>query len=92
MAMKRYDLIHYFDVWKNECGDYEVNNQCVEFSDLHIDDAASDKEILEYLVSIGFLRTSDMRKIRIEDYAAGMLEIYAVKGYEPIAALIEKEA
>lgn len=83
----RYELRNYFDVWMESDGTWTVNNSCIEFDDLMITDDASDKEILEYLVDIGFLATADRRKIRIDD-CGDILEIYQVKGYKPIAALI----
>ena len=82
-----YDLIHYFDVWGNPKDGWEVNNQCVEANDLHIEPDCTDKEILNFLVTIGFLTTSDMRRVRLENLGDAM-EIYAVKGNMPIGALV----
>ena len=86
--MGKYVLIYYFDVWGNAKDGWEVNNQCTEFDDLMISDDASEKEILEYLVSIKFLATSDRRRVRIDmnSYADAM-EIYEVKGLKPLASL-----
>lgn len=85
--MGKYELINYFDVWGNAKDGWEVNNQCVEFDDLVITDDATEKDILNYLVSIKFLTTSDRRRVRIEEYGAEMMEIYEVKGHRPIASL-----
>ena len=84
----KYALVNYFDVWGNEKDGWEINNQCVEFDDLHISEDATEKNILDFLVMLGFLSTSDRRKIRIDmnTYAEAM-EIYAVKGNRPIASL-----
>ena len=82
----RYELINYFDVWGNAKDGWEVNNQYVEFDDLYISENATYKQILEYLSSIKFLSTSDMRRVRLEDYGDGY-EIYAVKGNMPIGRL-----
>lgn len=84
--MKKYSLINYFDVWGNAKDGWEVNNQCVEFDDLVITDDATEKDILKYLVSIGFLTTSDRRKVRVDDLGDYM-EIYAVKGNMPLGLL-----
>lgn len=84
--MKKYSLVNYFDVWGNAKDGWEVNNQCVEFDDLVITDDATEKDILKYLVSIGFLATSDRRKVRI-DYLGDHMEIYAVKGNMPLGLL-----
>ena len=85
--MKKYSLINYFDVWGNAKDGWEVNNQCVEFDDLVITDDATEKDILKYLVSIGFLATSDRRKVKIDDLGDYM-EIYAVKGNMPLGLLM----
>lgn len=82
----KWRLINYFDVWGNEKDGWEVNNTCVEFSDLVITDDATDKDILNYLKEIGFLSTSDRRRVRIAD-GGDRLEIEAVKGYRPLGAL-----
>lgn len=86
--MKKYSLINYFDVWGNAKDGWEVNNQCVKFDDLVITDDATEKDILGYLVSIGFLATSDRRKVRVDDLGDYM-EIYAVKGNMPLGLLRE---
>ena len=42
---------------------------------------------LDYLVQIGFLATSDMRKVKIDTTDGDMMEIYAVKGMQPLGRL-----
>ena len=72
-----YSLVNYFDVWGNAKDGWEVT----------ITDDATDKEILDYLVQIGFLATSDMRKVKIDTTDGDMMEIYAVKGMQPLGRL-----
>lgn len=86
--VKQYTLRNYFDVWGNAKEGWEVNNSCIEFNDLNITDDATEKDILKYLVQIGFLVTSDRRKVRIDmaTYADAM-EIYQVKGRKPLGVL-----
>ena len=84
--MSKWRLINYFDVWGNEKDGWDINNCRVEFSDLVIADDATNKEILNYLKEIGFLTTSDMRKVRII-HGGDRIEIEAVKGYRPLGAL-----
>lgn len=71
----KYTLINYFDVWGNAKDGYEVNNQCVEERGIFISDAATDKEIVSFLESAGYLNTSDLRKVTIV-YDGENLEIY----------------
>lgn len=64
-----------------------VNNQCNEFDDLYIDPNATDKEICEYLVQIGILSTSDMRRLVVE-YNMPCIEIYEKKDMKPLFMLV----
>jgi len=82
-----YTLINYFDVWGNEKDGWEVNNQCVEFSDLKISDDATPKEICEYLKSINMLATSDMRKLEVTDWG-DLIEINERKTGKPLFGLM----
>lgn len=84
--VNEYTLINYFDVWGNAKDGWEVNNQCVEIDDLIITNDVTDKDVLDYLVSVGFLTTSDMRKVKLENLGEDM-EIYEVKGHKPIGCL-----
>ena len=85
--MSKYTLVNYFDVWGNEKEGYEINNLCNEVEGITITDDATEKDILKYLVQIGFLTTSDRRKVRIDTNDWDMMEIYAVKGNYPIGSL-----
>lgn len=80
-----YTLINYFDVWGNAKDGWIVNNQCVE-CDVHISPDATDKEICEFLRIIGFLKTSDMRRLEVEDYG-DTIEICERKGHKPLFGL-----
>ncbi len=84
---RKYRLVNYFDVWGNAKDGWEVNNQCIEFDDLWITDDTTEKEILKYLMDIHFLSTCDRRRVRIDDYAMDVMEIYAVKGHMPLGSL-----
>lgn len=86
--MMTYTLRNYFDVWGNAKDGWEVNDSCIEFNDLHITEDATEKDILNYLKEIGFLTTSDRRRVRLDNSYMDMIEIYEVKGQKPIGALI----
>lgn len=81
----RYSLVNYFDVWYGEDG-WQVNNLCTELNDLWLANDLTRKQIAEALVSVGFLTTSDMRKLTIE-YEGEFIEIYQKKQMMPIASL-----
>ena len=84
---RKYRLINYFDVLGNEKEGWEINNQCIEGEDFYIDDESSKKEICEFLKNSGFLKTSDMRQLYVDDAMYdGRIEIYQRKGMMPLFA------
>lgn len=85
----KYRLINYFDVWGNEEDGYEVNDLCVEETDIFIADNSTDQEVLSLLVRIGFLTTDDPEKVCIK-WEDDMIEIEGVKTGVPLGRL-EKE-
>lgn len=87
MSIKTWTLINYFDVWGNKKEGFEINNQCIEFDDLYIDDTSTKKEIIKYLKSINFLsKHADLRTIIIEDHG-DRYELYERKTQRPICCL-----
>lgn len=84
--MSKYTLVNYFDVWGNAKDGWEVNDSRIEKTGIEIDSKDSDKTILKKLVEIGFLNTSDMRKLRLDDHGID-IEIYAIKGNYPLGRL-----
>lgn len=83
----QYALVNYFDILGNKQDGYEINNCCVEETGITIADDATEKDILKYLVQIGFLTSSDRRRVRIDTTDWDRMEIYAVKGNYPIGSL-----
>ena len=88
--LDNFKLVNYTDVWGNEKDGYGVNNLCVERDDLKIHKDCTEKDLLNNLVDIGFLTTSDKRRVRIDMLEWDMMEIYAVKGNQPIGRLEKK--
>ena len=84
-----YNLLNYFDVYGSKEDGWIVNNVCVQEEDLYVSNDSTDKEILEFLVRIGFLSTSDMRRVRIEDDGENIY-INQVKDNVPLGALIPR--
>lgn len=80
-------LIDYFDVWGNAEDGWDVNNVSKEFDDLVIADDATDQDIIDYLISIGYLAhgvTTD--DIVIED-GGDYIEFFAAEDGRPICRL-----
>lgn len=86
--MRTYILYNYFDCYRDECGLWSVNNQCIEADDLVIADDATDKDICEYLKQNGYLTTSDMRRLAVDDYGGDYIEILVKKTRCPIYGLM----
>ncbi len=86
--MAIYNLIDYFDVWGNEEDGWEVQNQCLEKTQLMLPPNATDDYILNMLVEVGYLVGADVA--RLED-SGEMIEIFAVKNGMPLGKLIRKE-
>ena len=86
VGVTKWKLVNYFDVWGDEEGGWQVNNLCTEFDDLNITDDATDKDILDYLKNIGFLTTSDRRRVYLADMG-DMIEIYQRKDNYPLGRL-----
>ena len=78
---KIYSLINYFDVWGNETDGYEVNNQCVEKTGIHIPDDVKDYEVIDYLKSIKFIT----QECKMSDFDVNMacdyIEVNTSNGY-----------
>lgn len=85
----KYRLINYFDVWGNAEDGYEVNDLCVEETDIFIADDSTEQEILSFLVKIGFLATDDPEKVCV-NWDGDMIEIEATETGMPLGRL-EKE-
>ena len=73
-------LINYFDVWGNASDGYEVNDLCVEREHIEIKENATNREIRQYLKSIGFITTSNGKQILLSDNG-DWIEIETAKGF-----------
>lgn len=83
--MSTWRLLDY-DVWGNEKDGYEVNEAIPILTGITITDDATDKEIVTYLYNVRYLKTKDMRKIRLEN-DTDWIEIYQKKGNLPLGRL-----
>ena len=79
-----YNLIDYFDIWKNEEGLYTVNDVMKYDNYISISENASDTEILQALINKNYL-TGKVDDYRIEAYDDSFIEIY--NGDMPLCAL-----
>ena len=89
--MNKYKLIDYFDVWGNQENGWEVNNLCSleeEYGLLIITDDATDEEIIDYLIQIGYLGDEAKENIRIEGDDC-MIELFSKENDMPLGRLEE---
>ena len=82
----KYTLYSY-EVWGNRKEGYDINQAFFECDDLVITDEATNKDICNYLKDRGYLTTSDMRKLRIDDYGSS-LEVVERKTDKPLFGLL----
>lgn len=85
--MKTYIIVDY-DVWGNEKDGYEINQE-FHLGTVEIPNMATDKQILNILEKNGYLK-SDLRKIKVVDWAEGRIEIFKRKGEYPMYGLINR--
>lgn len=76
--MNEYQLIDYFDMYKDESGAWTVNNLCKIGEPITITDDATELDIINYLKSINYLgENADDKNVRIEwldDYFIELVE------------------
>lgn len=85
--MARYQLYDYSDVWKTEEGTWEVNAAQETDIIVNITEDARPKDICGYLESLGFLASSDMRRLVVSDCDEDFIEIYEKKDQYPLCLL-----
>ena len=77
-------LINYTDVWGNQEDGFEVNNLCYEDIFIEIEeDSVSNKDILETLWGMGFLKTADVDLYEVFDDSY-IIEFFAKETGEPL--------
>ena len=87
--MNNYKLIDYFDVWGNQEDGWEVNNLCSleeDYGFLTIADDATDKDIVDYLIQIGYLGDEAKGNIRIEGDDC-IIELFGAENDMPLGRL-----
>ena len=85
-ASQKWTLVDYFDVWGNPEDGFEVNNLSKEFDDLVIADDATNEDLVDYLISIGYLTPDAKGKVEVEDMG-DMIEFTVAETGEPICRL-----
>lgn len=84
MPFEKFKLVNYTDVWGNEEGGYDVMQLTIEQSNVLIQEDCTEKDLLKHLVLLGFLTTTDRRRVRVDMTNGDMYEIYAVKDKYPM--------
>ena len=85
-SLQKWTLVDYFDVWGNPEDGYEVNNLSKEFDDLVIADDATNEDLVDYLISIGYLTPDAKGKVEVEDMG-DMIEFTVAETGEPLCRL-----
>ena len=89
--VNHYKLIDYFDVWGNAEDGWEVNNLTSYYDTddtcLRIAEDATDEEIIELLIQIGYLKPEAKELVHLESYDNEMIEIVQTDNDYPIGRL-----
>ena len=85
MGIHTYELREY-DCIADETG-WTVNDSWVLYKSVPIPDDAAPKEILQILKILRFLKTTDMRKLEVEDWGDN-IEIIERKTHMPLYGLL----
>lgn len=80
----RYKLIDYFDVWGNETDGWEVNDLTIVEEDIIIAEDATDEGIIDFLISINYLKSESKENVYLESYDNEMIEIVRTKDDYPL--------
>lgn len=83
----KYKLVDYFDVWGNEEDGWEVNNLATIEEGIWIFDDADDQEVLDYMVTIGWLKSSKAEDIYLVSDCEGMIEFFQTVDDMPLGRL-----
>lgn len=85
--VNHYKLIDYFDVWGNPIDGWEVNDLTTVEEDIVIAEDATDEEIIDLLIRIGYLTPEAKGNVHLESYDNEMIEIVQTKDDYPIGRL-----
>ena len=88
-STRNYELVDYYDVWGNPEDGFDVNDISRTGEILTIDDDASDRDIIDGLVRIGYLKPSAASKVIIEANDPSFIEIFEEDTYMPLGRLEE---
>lgn len=81
-----YKLVDYFDVWGNENDGWQVMDACTIEDGIFIDENATDQEILDFLVTFGYLiGTQD---VKLESYGVDAIDIIQESTGCPLGILV----
>lgn len=89
--INKYKIVNYIDVWGNPIDGWEVNLWFDDYDTdetcLRISENATDEEIIDYLIQIGYLLPIAKELVHLESYDNEMIEIVQTKDDYPIGRL-----
>lgn len=89
--VNKYKLVDYIDVWGNPIDGWEVNDLTSYYDTdetcLRISEDATDEEIIDYLIQIGYLLPTAKKLVHLESQENEMIEIVQTKDDYPIGRL-----
>lgn len=89
--VNKYKLVSYLDVWGNPIDGWEVNLWFNDYDTdetcLRISEDATDEEIIDFLIQIGYLLPTAKETVYLESYDNEFIEIIEKKDDYPLGRL-----
>ena len=89
--VNKYKIVDYFDVWGNPIDGWEVNNLTSYYDTdetcLRISEDATDEEIIDFLIQIGYLLPIAKETVYLESQDNEFIEIVEKKYDYPLGRL-----
>ena len=82
-----FQLINYVDYDTNKEGKCIPKTECVLIDRVEIPEGSTTKDIAKILKEVGYLETSDMRRLSIKIRIGNIIEINSAKGNIPLGRL-----
>lgn len=84
--IRKFDLYDYFDVYGNQEDGWEINNLICIKKGINVSDDATDDEIIDYMIKIGWLDEDARDKVYIIDQGE-LLEFNVKENDMPLGRL-----
>lgn len=86
-SVNDYEIVDYFDVWGNPEDGFEVNDLSRTGEIVTIDDSASEDDVIDGLIRVGYLRPDAKGRVSVDLWGDGYIELVEDETGMPIGRL-----